>query len=136
VAIYQMIQTASYSPEDIERLTTAYEGALRLLQVANRTDPINGIVAKRIIDAAKTGIRDPEELCARAIKDLTIPTDSTTNIAAPRRTKTPQISNFSGKADRKWSWLMIVALLMTGSLALIPGRRFLGFPRAKIGHRN
>jgi hypothetical protein len=102
VAIYQMIQTASYSPEDIEGLTTAYEGALRLLQLANRTetDPINEIVAKRIIDAAKTGIRDPEELCAWAIKDLTIPSHSTTNIAAPRRTKTPQISNFSGKAAR------------------------------------
>lgn len=73
VAIYQMIQTASYSPEDVERLTTAYEGALRLLQLANRTDPINEIIAKRIIDAAKTGIRDPEELCAWAIRDLMIP---------------------------------------------------------------
>ena len=73
VAIYQMIKTASYSPEDIERLTAAYDDALRLLQLANRTDPISEIVAKRIIDAAKTGIRDPEELCAWAIRDLMIP---------------------------------------------------------------
>jgi hypothetical protein len=72
VAIYQIIQTASYSPEEIERLTTAYKGALLLLQLANRTDPINEIVAKRIINAAKNGIRDPEELCAWAIKDLMI----------------------------------------------------------------
>ena len=130
VAIYQMIKTASYSPEDIERLTAAYDDALRLLQLANRTDPISEIVAKRIIDAAKTGIRDPEELCAWAIKDLMIPNDSTTNIAAPRRTRTPQILNFSGKAARKWSWLMIVSLLMTGSLALILTRRFKIKPRA------
>jgi hypothetical protein len=73
VAIYQMIQRASYGPEEIERLTTAYKGALLLLKLANRIDPINEIVAKRIIDAAKTGIRDPEELCAWAIRDLMIP---------------------------------------------------------------
>ncbi|MGB6540167.1 MAG: hypothetical protein WBF03_04730 [Xanthobacteraceae bacterium] len=73
VAIYQMMQRASYSPEEIERLTAAYKGALLLLKLANRTDPINQIVAKRIIDAAKTGIRDPEELCAWAIRDLMIP---------------------------------------------------------------
>ena len=74
MAIYQMIQRASYGPEEIERLTTAYQGALLLLKLANRIDnPINEIVAKRIIDAAKTGIRDPEELCARAIRDLMIP---------------------------------------------------------------
>ena len=108
VAIYQMIKTASYSPEDIERLTAAYDDALRLLQLANRTDPISEIVAKRIIDAAKTGIRDPEELCAWAIKDLMNPDHFTTNIAAPRRTRTPQILNFSGRA-RKWFWLMIVS---------------------------
>ena len=73
MAIYQMIQRASYGPEEIERLTTAYQGALLLLKLANRIGPINEIVAKRIIDAAKTGIRDPEELCAWAIRDLMIP---------------------------------------------------------------
>jgi len=33
VAIYQMIQRVSYGPEEIERLTTAYKGALLLLKL-------------------------------------------------------------------------------------------------------
>ncbi|MGB6539846.1 MAG: hypothetical protein WBF03_03095 [Xanthobacteraceae bacterium] len=73
MAIYQLIQTASFSPEDVTRLTTAYEDALRELQLSNRTDPITTIIAQRIIEAAKTGIRDPDQLCAFAIKDLRVP---------------------------------------------------------------
>ncbi len=65
-----MLRTASFSPEDNERLATAYEDALRALHIANRADPITNIIARRIIDVAKTGERDPERLCAVAIKDL------------------------------------------------------------------
>jgi hypothetical protein len=43
---------------------------LRILRVVNRDDPITEIVAKRIIEAAQTGIRDPVKLCMLAIKDL------------------------------------------------------------------
>jgi hypothetical protein len=68
-----MLRTASFSPEDIERLTTAYEDALRALRVVNRADPITVVIARRIIDAAKTGVRDSNDLCALAIKDLQTP---------------------------------------------------------------
>ncbi|MGB6543624.1 MAG: hypothetical protein WBF03_22460 [Xanthobacteraceae bacterium] len=73
MAIYQLLQTLSLGPEDIAKVTTAYEDALRALQLSNRTDPITTIVAERIIEAAKTGVRDPEQLCALAIKDLRVP---------------------------------------------------------------
>lgn len=73
VAIYQVIRTLSLDPEEIERLTTAYEKALLALQLSNRADPITTIVAERIIEAAKTGERDSDTLCAMAIKDLRIP---------------------------------------------------------------
>ena len=46
----------------------AYESALEL---NGRNDPIN--VARRIIEAAQTGLRDPDSLCATAIKDLKVP---------------------------------------------------------------
>ena len=58
MAIYQMLRTASFSPEDVERLATAYEDALQVLQIVNRADPITVVIAKRIIDAAKTGVRN------------------------------------------------------------------------------
>jgi integrase len=73
MAIYKMLKTVSFSPEDIERLATAYEDALRALRVVNRADPITVVIAKRIIDAAQTGMRDSKELCALAIKDLQTP---------------------------------------------------------------
>jgi hypothetical protein len=73
VAIYQFLRTLSLGPEDIGKLTVAYEDALRTLQLSSRTDPIATIIAQRIIEAAKTGARDSAELCAMAIKDLRVP---------------------------------------------------------------
>jgi hypothetical protein len=73
VAIYRLLQNSAFGPEDIERLATAYEDALRALKLVDRDDPITEIVAKRIIEAAQTGLRDPGSLCANAIKDLSIP---------------------------------------------------------------
>jgi hypothetical protein len=73
VAIYRLLQNSAFGPEDIERLATAYEDALRALKLVDRDDPITEIVAKRIIEAAQTGLRDPGSLCATAIKDLSIP---------------------------------------------------------------
>jgi hypothetical protein len=73
VAIYQLIRNLSLGPEDVEKLTTAYEDALIKLQLSNRTDPITTIIAQRIIEAAKTGVRDPAQLSAMAIKDLRVP---------------------------------------------------------------
>ena len=76
MAIYQMLRTASFSPEDVERLATAYEDAPQVLRIVNRADPITVVIAKRIIDAAKTGVRDLKELCAVAVKDLQTPRNS------------------------------------------------------------
>jgi hypothetical protein len=73
VAIYRLLQNSAFGPEDIERLATAYEDALRALKLSDRDDPITEIVAKRIIEAAQTGLRDPDSLCATAIKDLRVP---------------------------------------------------------------
>ena len=74
MAIYPMLKTVSFSPEDVERLATAYENALHALRIVNRADPITVVIARRIIDAAQTGTCDSKELCALAIKDLQTPT--------------------------------------------------------------
>jgi hypothetical protein len=74
MAIYPMLKTVAFSPEDVERLATAYEDALKALRIVNRADPITVVIAKRIIEAAQTGIRDSKELCALGIKDLQTPT--------------------------------------------------------------
>jgi hypothetical protein len=50
---------AVFTPEDIAALTTAFDGALSDLGLADRDDPIVRLVAKRIIELAKKGELDP-----------------------------------------------------------------------------
>jgi hypothetical protein len=48
----------------------AFEAALSKLGLVDRTDPATMAVAKLIIELAKEGERDPERLCALALKQL------------------------------------------------------------------
>jgi hypothetical protein len=73
MAIYRLLQQAAFSPEDIGRMTAAFEAALRLLRLRDRTDPITEIIAKKIIEVARNGERDAPRICARALKELGIP---------------------------------------------------------------
>ena len=56
-------------PEQVERLNEAFELALRSLGV-DRNDPMVDILAKKIIEIATTGIRDPREIADTAIRQL------------------------------------------------------------------
>jgi hypothetical protein len=73
MAIYRLLQEAAFSPDDVSRMTAAYEAALRLLRLTDRTDPVTEIVAKKIIEVTRNGERDPPRICARALKELGIP---------------------------------------------------------------
>jgi hypothetical protein len=66
-------QNLSFNQHGIERLAEAHEDALQALRVSDRDDPINQIIAQRIIEGARTGVRDPGDLCKMAIKDLMVP---------------------------------------------------------------
>jgi len=48
----------------------AYEQALKALRLADRADPVTELVAKKIIDIARTGESDPARISALAIKAL------------------------------------------------------------------
>ena len=56
-------------PEQVERLNKAFEIALFSLRV-DRNDPMVDILAKKIIEIATTGIRDPREIADTAIRQL------------------------------------------------------------------
>jgi hypothetical protein len=51
-------------------MAEAYESALRLLGLIDRSDPITEILAKKIIEIAETGERNPQRLSALAIKQI------------------------------------------------------------------
>jgi hypothetical protein len=73
VAIQRLIREASFGPDDIRRLTAAYEGTLDLLRLLDRTDPVTELIAAKVIQVYRMGEQDPPRICARAIKELGIP---------------------------------------------------------------
>jgi hypothetical protein len=70
MAIYRILQNSPLSPEDIGRLTAAYEATLKALDLTDRSDPITELVARKIIEIGQTGVRDPLEISRRAVRDL------------------------------------------------------------------
>lgn len=71
--INRLLEQSSSGVEEAELLKTAYDKALRALHLTDRNDPITEIVAKKIIEISRTGLRDPAQICARAVKELGIP---------------------------------------------------------------
>ena len=58
--IYPLLQKLPMGPDEIRCLTTAYEQTLTTL----------GLLAKKIIKIAQTGVKDPAEICERALREL------------------------------------------------------------------
>jgi hypothetical protein len=73
VPIQRLLQEASFDPDDIERMVKAYEAALQLLRLANRSDPLAETVARKIIEVTRGGEHDPPKICAKALKELRLP---------------------------------------------------------------
>jgi len=73
MSLHRLLGEAVFSPEDIARITKAYDAALQLLRLTDQDDPVTEIVAKKIIEVTRAGERDPPKICARAIKELGIP---------------------------------------------------------------
>jgi hypothetical protein len=73
LAIYRLLENSSHGPEEIKRMTDAFEEALRILRLSDRLGPVSELVAARIVAIAKTGVRDPMVIAAQAVKTLGIP---------------------------------------------------------------
>ena len=60
----------AFSPDEAKRLVEAFEDTLRALKLVDREDPVTMLVAKRIIELAKQGERDPVQLRERTLKTI------------------------------------------------------------------
>lgn len=76
VAIHRLLQNAAFGPDDIEGMVRAYELALLRLGLRDRNDPLTEIVAKLIIEVVQTGEKEPEKICALALRILNDPNQS------------------------------------------------------------
>jgi hypothetical protein len=72
MAIYRLLKNSTLEPEEISRITEAYEQALQTLCVKDRDDPLTEMIAKIIIKIAQTGTHDATRLSALAITELDI----------------------------------------------------------------
>jgi len=81
--VTRLSQGLAFDPAAIQVMTAAYDSACRSLGLKGHADPLNEIVAKKIIIIAQEGERDPAKIYARVIKELddsggaTIATDPT-----------------------------------------------------------
>ena len=69
MSIGPLLEGAAFSPEDVVVLTTAFEDCLRALKVVDRI-PVVTLVAKRIIDLAKHGERNPASLREQVLQSF------------------------------------------------------------------
>ena len=68
--IYRLLRDHAFGPEEIKILGDAFEDALRKLRLVNRDDPATEIVAKKIIELAQRGERDPARLRDAAVQSV------------------------------------------------------------------
>ena len=57
-------------PDEISRVTAAYEQALHTLCVKDRDAPLTEMIAKTIIKIAQAGVHDASQISVMAIKEL------------------------------------------------------------------
>jgi hypothetical protein len=70
VSVVQLFQEAAFGPELTRLMGDAFERASRSLHDSGQPELIKEVLAKRIIDAVRRGMRDPRELCMEATKGL------------------------------------------------------------------
>src|SRR5262249_6351575 len=67
---HRLLENHVFGPDEIRVLTTAFEDTLRTLRLVDRADPATEIIARKIIELAAQGERDPVRLRERAIQSL------------------------------------------------------------------
>ena len=72
MAIYKLIASSSYGPDDINAMTAAYESALVEIGMVDRDDALTEMLAKSILTVTATGERDPKKIKERALHTLRI----------------------------------------------------------------
>ena len=68
-----LFQDVSFDPEITSIMGQAYECACKALRDIGQPELVKTVIAKRIIDIARTGERDPNRLCNRALQAFGLP---------------------------------------------------------------
>ena len=71
----RLLQGVSFSPEEISAMTAAYEVVRKRLHDRGQPELVNEIIAKRIVDIAKTKALNAAEMADRVLKSFGLPGD-------------------------------------------------------------
>jgi hypothetical protein len=66
-----MLDGAVFDPQEMDEMTPAFEAALADRNLVNRLDPVTTLIAKTIIECAKTGQTDGLPLRKCAVEAVT-----------------------------------------------------------------
>lgn len=67
--IRKYIAGASFDPETIARMVTAFDSARTVLNLQDPNDPMVETIAKKVVSLASQGITDPAEIRRRVIAE-------------------------------------------------------------------
>jgi hypothetical protein len=62
VPIYRVFQGQAFEPEQVAMLAQVFDDVLPLLGLTDREDLVTTLVARKIIELAQSGVRDPATL--------------------------------------------------------------------------
>ena len=68
--VLPFFQGAAFDDDATQVMGKAFDRACQSLHDNGQPDLVRQIIAKRIIEVARKGERDPDELCARALQAL------------------------------------------------------------------
>ena len=69
--IYELLnRQGSFEPEQVAMLCTVFEDVLQTIGLVDRQDAMTEIIAKRLIEIATAGIREPDRLKHLVIQAL------------------------------------------------------------------
>ena len=68
--LVRLLQGQAFDPETIDVMSTAYDKAKRRLHDTGQPALVQEVIAKRIIDIAATGERDPDQIAKCALEAL------------------------------------------------------------------
>jgi hypothetical protein len=66
----EFVRNTSYDPEAVRVMSLAYEAALQQLHDRGQPAIVREIIARRLIELAAIGERQPERLCAMVLSQL------------------------------------------------------------------
>jgi hypothetical protein len=67
--IYKVLRGGPFGPEEINEIARAYEEALKLIGLTDRSSPVAETIAERVIAIYKSGETDQHRIAEKAISD-------------------------------------------------------------------